>query len=86
MWQLYHRITGQDVTSFFDVLLCSSQKAAEIVKSVLIKSLLQIDRSKDLSERELVSMCSFYLGIEIKANAVRTDDFVNTRDNLIGWT
>lgn len=41
----------------------------EIVKSIMIKSLIQIDRSLNRSDREIISECSYYLGIEAKANA-----------------
>ena len=86
VWQLFYRITGDRVESLFDVLKCSRQHATEVVKSVLMKSLLQIDRSHDVTERELVSLCLFYLGIEARSNQDRAIDIRELRRKLIDWS
>ena len=69
IWQLFYDIAGIRIDSLFDVLECGSRQSAEILKSVLIKALLQIDRSKDCCERDLICMSLFYLGIERRANS-----------------
>ena len=68
IWQLYYSLTGIRIGSFYEVLGCGSDVANEIIKSVLIKSMLQIDRSKNRIRRELIADCAFFLGIEARAN------------------
>ena len=72
VWSLYFRLTGSNVTSLFEVINCSGNVAQEIVKSTLIKSLIQINRSNNKSDRELVSECSYYVGIESRINRQNT--------------
>ena len=64
----------------FDVLSCSKICAHEIVKSIILKALIQIDRSKDKTDRELVSQCIFFLKIEAITSKKYSNallDFVN---------
>ena len=61
----------------FDILKCDNQEYEEIVKTVILKSLLQIDRSKNASNRSLTALCSFYLGIEARSNSNKATHFVN---------
>ena len=68
VWDILFRLTGTRLTSLFDVLYCTSNIDLEIIKSVLIKSLLQIDRSQTTSDRTLVTECIHYLGVEAQAN------------------
>ena len=68
VWDIFFRLTGTRLTSLFDVLYCTSNIDLEIIKSVLIKSLLQIDRSQTTSDRTLVTECIHYLGVEAQAN------------------
>ena len=66
VWELYHRLTNSRIHSLYEVLDCSKDIGKEVVKSTMIKSLLQINRSSTKSERELVLECLYYVGVELK--------------------
>ena len=69
----------------FDVLLCSNVLAHEIVKAIILKALIQIDRSKDKTDREIIAQCTFFLRIEARANrnfAATLMNFVTYIDRL----
>ena len=73
MWELYQRITGEKIDSLVDIILCSTNLESEIIKSTLLKALIQIDRSKSLPERALVAQCAFFLGLEARVNRRKAD-------------
>ena len=54
--------------SFLDVLTHEQSLPIEIVKSVVLKKLIQIDRSVGLNCEQLKVECSRYLRIEAVAN------------------
>jgi hypothetical protein len=64
MWQLYKDITGLDIATI-DSLVCPVFGLEfEVVKSIILKALIQIDRSKDLSILGLKSLIKHQLIIE----------------------
>ena len=71
IWHLYQRITHQASLSLYDILTCGSNLAHEIVKSVFMRALIQIDRSSNRIDRDLLTECVFYLNIEAQVNARR---------------
>ena len=71
MWSLFQRMTGASVASLLDVLLCTLEVEHEIVKSVLVKALIQIDRSKNITDRMLIVECVHYLKVEATVNISR---------------
>ena len=50
------------------MLRCDANVADEIIKSTLIKSLIQINRGRDRIDREIIADCAFFLGIEARVN------------------
>ena len=54
----------------------------ELVKFVLIKSLLQINRSKDKTDREIISDCIYFLGLEVKISGKKADQLKSMMDKL----
>ena len=50
LWSMFNTITGKVVGSMLEVIMCTKEREIEIVKSIIIKWLIQIDRSngKDL--------------------------------------
>ena len=52
----------------FDVLMCSKNVAHEIAKTIILKALIQIDRSKDKTDREIIAQCLFFLRIEARVH------------------
>ena len=68
IWLLFQRLTGTSIGSLFDVVRCDLSIELEIIKSVLMKALLQIDRSANTIERALKHECSFFLKVEAAVN------------------
>ena len=68
MWRLFHSLTNQRVASLLDILLCGLSIEHEIVKSVILKALIQIDRSKDCNDRVVTSQCAFYVDLEARVS------------------
>ena len=77
LWSLYHRLTDQRIDSLFDVLMCTKVSAHEIIKSIILKALIQIDRSKDKTDQEIISLCTFFLNIEARANVKISESLLN---------
>ena len=68
LWSLYQRLSHQNIHSMFDVLMCSKNVAHEIAKTIILKALIQIDRSKDKTDREIIAQCLFFLRIEARVH------------------
>ena len=85
IWNLYLRLTGVMVTSLFDVVRCDHGIEAEIIKSVLIKALLQIDRSVATIDRVLIKECAFYLRVEAQANSHKSDGLLRYAGRVEGF-
>ena len=67
VWRLYRQVTGSQIESLFDVISCGSDRVHEIIKSVCLKALLQIDRSKNVTDRAILAQCLYFLNIEARA-------------------
>ena len=66
-------MTGLRIDSLFDIIDCSDNLETEIIKSCLIKALIQIDRSRNASDGALVAECAHYMGIEARVNRQVSD-------------
>ena len=75
MWALYQRLTGDNIGSLFDVVACSSLPENELIKTILLKALIQIDRSANIGESEIIAQCIYYLGIESKVKGKSSKRF-----------
>ena len=64
LWNMYRRITGNDISSMLDVITCTTEIEKEIAKSVIIKRLIQIDRSEGFSFERLKQEIKHYYRIE----------------------
>ena len=64
LWQLFRLLSGESTTSIREVLHCSMNMTNEIIKSVIIKRLLQIDRSRDVPIRSIAIECLFHFRIK----------------------
>ena len=76
LWQLYQRITHRAISSLYDLLICENNIPYEIVKSVFVRALLQIDRSSGRVEKDILSECVYYLNIEARSNSHRSEEFL----------
>ena len=89
IWQLYHRLGGTRVTTLFHVIEFKEGIEFELIKSVLIKALLQIDRSKAITERALVMQCLTFLRLESVVNRSLTlsiEALSSRINNLVPYT
>ena len=67
MWQLYNNFFETNIT-FEDVLIVGQSSLNEIVKSAIIKLLIQIDRSANLSIHQVHLRIIQHLNLEIRVN------------------
>ena len=49
LWDMYRRLTGKSVDSLLQAIICVEEIDTEIVKSIIIKRLIQIDRSRNIN-------------------------------------
>ena len=67
-WNHYNLLTSQRVQSLEDIIPASQTTATEIVKSIILKMLIQIDRSSGLPMNVVKQECLYYLRLEIIVN------------------
>ena len=64
MWDWISQITGIRTNSLMELVTVTEAVPVEILKSVAIKKLIQINRSVDCTKQEFISECMYYLKIE----------------------
>ena len=69
LWAMYRNVTGSEIRTFGEVLLCSSLVEIEIVKSAIIKALIQIDRNHHTPVKVIAKECAHYVRLEAIANS-----------------
>ena len=69
LWLIYYQCTGVVINSLKDIVTCSGPIEAEVLKSSIIKLLLQIDRSKNLTNKGAAQLCAYFLRIESTVNS-----------------
>ena len=67
-WNHYYLFTAQQVHSLEDIITASQSTAIEIVKSIILKKLIQIDRSSGLPMSVVKQECLYFLRLEIIVN------------------
>jgi len=65
-WQWLDRIASLDEDSYQRVC-CSSNETLELMKAVVFKMLIQIDRSRSMSFNQFKSALKYWINIEIAA-------------------
>ena len=75
LWGMYRSITGKNVGSMLDVIICCEDIEVEIVKSIIIKRLIQIDRSNSIVYASLKQEVKHYYQIEAGASSTATVQF-----------
>jgi len=68
IWAEVPRIFGSNITNLTSIINCEGELANEIVNSVFLKSLIQIDRSVSIPIKSILNKALFYLNIEYTAN------------------
>ena len=71
LWEMFKNITGIEIRSMKDLLSCSDTVEAEILKSAVIKALIQIDRNHQTPTRVVATRCAHFLRIEAFVNPTR---------------
>jgi hypothetical protein len=67
-WNYYYLFTSVRVQSLEDIISASQSTATEIVKSTILKKLIQIDRSTGQPINVVQQECLYYLRLEIIVN------------------
>ena len=78
IWDLYSRLTGLRINSLFDLIHSDRILENEIIKSVLLKALIQINRSRDSMDRAIISECIFFLSTEARTNVTQSEKLKQT--------
>ena len=84
LWLMYRNIAGQEISSFADLLLCSSSIELESLKSAIIKALIQINRSHSVPEKVIAQECAHFLRIEAIVNSPARTRLLNLVNKLNG--
>ena len=71
LWQMYKEVTGLEIRSICDLILCTSSIESEILKSAIIKSLIQIDRCHGVPTKVVAQECSNFLRTEAIVDRTR---------------
>ena len=64
LWTMYHRLTGKVVNSMLEIISFTDSLENEIMKSIIIKRLIQIDRSAGINFVALKAEIKHYFRIE----------------------
>ena len=64
MWEWFTESTGIRINSLMEIVTVTEDSQVEIIKSVAIKKLIQIDRSTGCTKQEFIAECIYYLKIE----------------------
>ena len=64
LWGMYTRITGKAISCMVDVIACTEALETEIIKSIIIKRLIQIDRSTGFTIEALKNEIRHYFRLE----------------------
>ena len=76
LWRMYKDITGTEIGSFRDVVLCRDGIENEILKSAIIKTLIHINRNHTVPSRVVAAECAHFLRTEAFVNAAKSPDLM----------
>jgi hypothetical protein len=81
-WNYYYQFTSHRVESFEDILSASQSTAVEIVKSAILRKLIQIDRSSGQPLNVVKQECLYFLRLESIVNQSRKDELKVLMDSI----
>lgn len=64
LWEIYFRITGNSITNLLQIIICTESIEIEIVKSIIIKRLIQLDRSRNINIAGIKQEIKHYFRLE----------------------
>ena len=68
LWNMYNAITGRVIGTMLDVIICTNRTELEIIKSIIVKHLIQIDRSSGTDYATLKREIKHYYQVEANVN------------------
>jgi hypothetical protein len=81
-WNYYFQFTAKRVNSFEEILSASQSTAVELVKTVILRKLIQIDRSSGQPLNSVQQECLYYLRLESIVNHSRKDELKALMDAI----
>ena len=69
LWEMYRTITGKIIRSMLDVIICTESIEIEIAKTIIIKRLIQIDRSSGINYSGIKQEIKYYYQVEAGASS-----------------
>ena len=83
LWQIYNNIFGEQI-SFEQSVLAQSALDKELVKAVINKLLIQIDRSRHLSIQNAIMRIRQFIQLEVTVSKnIQLVKLMNTLDDLV---
>lgn len=71
LWNMFAALTNLNITSYRDLILCGSEIEHEILKTAIIKALIQINRNISVPVKVVARECASLLRIEAIVNRAR---------------
>ncbi len=81
-WNYYYQFTLQRVQSLEDIISTSQSTAIEIVKSAILRKLIQIDRSSGQPINVVQQECLYYLRLETIVNQRKKGELQALMDTI----
>ena len=82
LWQIFNQCTGVAIRSMKDIIVCNELQEIEVLKSSIVKLLLQIDRSKNLVNKAAAQWCAHFLRIEATVDRSKSSSCMSLVDKL----
>ena len=64
LWDIYRRITNSTIGGMLDIIMCCERSEVEIIKTVIIKHLIQINRSVGINSDSLKKEIAHFFRLE----------------------
>ena len=61
-------VTNKNVSSFKDLIICGTNLQSEILKSTIIKALIQVHRNDGVPLKAIAQECAYFLRLEAIVN------------------
>jgi len=68
LWAIFHQATGSAIPTLADIIVPGDSLTCEIIKSVIVRKLLQVDRSRTTLDGEVKQELIYFLKVEAAVN------------------
>ena len=86
LWNMFHSLTGTRVNSIKSLLSGAPTVASELLKSAIIKALIQINRSSVIPTSAIAKECAYFLRIEAIKNKSLESNLIQLATQLSAVT